>query len=58
MIVALFALLAVAALTCVSVRSAGRADRYEAALKEIAAASDINSGTVKRLARIAQEALR
>ena len=58
MIIALFALIAVAALAYVAVIHTGRADRYEAALREIAAWQDNGNGTARKLSRIAREALK
>ena len=51
-------LLAIAALAYVAMCNAGRSDRYEAALREIAAWQDNGNGTARKLSRIAREALK
>ena len=58
MILALFALIAVAALAYVAVIHTGRADRYEATLREIAAWEGNGNGTARKLSRLAKEALK
>ena len=48
---------AIVALAGVALNEYHRAERMAAALREIASAKAISSGTVQRLARIAEEAL-